>query len=55
MSTKTSDQGYEARRGQLKLYSEMSVKFPDEDFHSFPPLAADEAKHKLIFEKTFDD
>jgi len=40
----------------FKLYSEMSVKFPDEQISTlFRRLAADEAKHKLIFEKLYDD
>ena len=40
----------------FKLYSEMSVKFPDAEISTlFRRLAADEAKHKLIFEKMYDD
>jgi len=40
----------------FKLYSEMSVKFPDAEIATlFRRLAADEAKHKLIFEKLYDD
>ena len=40
----------------FKLYSEMSVKFPDAEVSTlFRRLAADEAKHKLIFEKMYDD
>lgn len=40
----------------FKLYSEMSVKFPDDEIATlFRRLAADEAKHKLIFEKLYDD
>lgn len=40
----------------FKLYSEMSVKFPDSEISTlFRKLASDEAKHKLIFEKLYDD
>lgn len=40
----------------FKLYSELSVKFPDSDLSTlFRKLAADEAKHKLLFEKLYDD
>lgn len=40
----------------FKLYSEMSAKFPDSEISTlFRKLAADEAKHKLIFEKLYDD
>ncbi|MDY0151882.1 MAG: ferritin family protein [Candidatus Cloacimonas sp.] len=40
----------------FKLYSEMSVKFPDPEIATlFRRLAADEAKHKLVFEKLYDD
>ncbi len=40
----------------FKLYSEMSVKFPDVEISTlFRRLAADEAKHKLTFEKLYDD
>jgi rubrerythrin len=40
----------------FKLYSEMSVKFPDAEVATlFRRLAADEAKHKLVFEKLYDD
>jgi len=40
----------------FKLYSEMSVKFPDAEISTlFRRLAADEAKHKLLFEKLYDD
>ena len=40
----------------FRLYSEMSVKFSDEDLSTlFRKLAADEAKHKLYFEKQYDD
>ena len=40
----------------FKLYSEMSAKFPDSEISTlFRKLAADEAKHKLLFEKLYDD
>ncbi len=40
----------------FKLYSEMSLKFPDAEIATlFRRLAADEAKHKLNFEKLYDD
>lgn len=40
----------------FKLYSEMSVKFADEEVSTlFRKLASDEAKHKLHFEKMYDD
>lgn len=40
----------------FKLYSEMSLKFPDAEISTlFRRLAADEAKHKLSFEKLYDD
>ncbi len=40
----------------FKLYSEMSVKFPDSEISTlFRKLASDEAKHKLLFEKLYDD
>jgi rubrerythrin len=40
----------------FRLYSEMSVKFPDSDLSTlFRKLASDEAKHKLLFEKLYDD
>jgi len=40
----------------FKLYTEMSLKFPDEEISTlFRRLAADEAKHKLHFEKLYDD
>lgn len=40
----------------FKLYTEMSLKFPDEDLSTlFRRLASDEAKHKLHFEKLYDD
>ncbi|PKN72636.1 MAG: hypothetical protein CVU50_06990 [Candidatus Cloacimonetes bacterium HGW-Cloacimonetes-3] len=40
----------------FKLYSEMSVKFPDAEISTlFRRLASDEAKHKLLFEKLYDD
>ncbi|HNT52790.1 MAG TPA: ferritin family protein [Candidatus Syntrophosphaera sp.] len=40
----------------FKLYSEMSAKFPDSEIATlFRKLAADEAKHKLIFERLYDD
>ncbi len=40
----------------FKLYSEMSVKFGDSDISTlFRKLAADEAKHKLLFERLYDD
>ena len=40
----------------FKLYSEMSAKFPDSELSTlFRKLAADEAKHKLLFEKLYDD
>ncbi|MBM4402816.1 MAG: ferritin family protein [Candidatus Cloacimonetes bacterium] len=40
----------------VKLYSEMSVKFPDPDLSTlFRRLAAEEARHKLIFEKKYDE
>ncbi len=39
-----------------KLYSEMAVKFPDSELSTlFRKLASDEAKHKLLFEKLYDD
>ncbi len=40
----------------FKLYSEMSVKFPDSELSTlFRKLASDEAKHKLLFERLYDD
>ncbi|MCB5267534.1 MAG: ferritin family protein [Candidatus Cloacimonetes bacterium] len=40
----------------FKLYTEMSLKFPDQELSTlFRRLAADEAKHKLHFEKLYDD
>ncbi|MDD4686657.1 MAG: ferritin family protein [Candidatus Cloacimonetes bacterium] len=40
----------------FKLYTEMSLKFPDEELSTlFRRLASDEAKHKLHFEKLYDD
>ncbi|MDP2172429.1 MAG: ferritin family protein [Candidatus Cloacimonadaceae bacterium] len=40
----------------FKLYSEMSVKFSDGELATlFRKLASDEAKHKLIFEKIYDE
>lgn len=40
----------------FKLYSEMSVKFGDGEIATlFRKLASDEAKHKLIFEKIYDE
>ncbi|MDZ4183141.1 MAG: ferritin family protein [Candidatus Cloacimonadaceae bacterium] len=40
----------------FKLYSEMSVKFGDSELATlFRKLASDEAKHKLIFEKIYDE
>jgi rubrerythrin len=40
----------------FKLYSVMSAKFPDSELSTlFRKLAADEAKHKLLFEKLYDD
>jgi rubrerythrin len=40
----------------FKLYSEMSVKFGNSEVSTlFRKLAADEAKHKLLFEKLYDD
>ena len=40
----------------VKLYTEMSLKFPDAEVSLlFKRLASDEAKHKLIFEKLYDD
>ena len=40
----------------FKLYSEMSVKFPDSEISTlFRKLASDEAKHKLLFERLYDD
>jgi len=40
----------------FKLYTEMSLKFPDVEISTlFRRLAADEAKHKLHFEKLYDD
>ncbi|HRX75913.1 MAG: ferritin family protein [Candidatus Cloacimonetes bacterium] len=40
----------------FKLYTEMSLKFPDQEISTlFRRLAADEAKHKLHFEKLYDD
>lgn len=39
-----------------KLYTEMSLKFPDTEIATlFRRLAADEAKHKLHFERLYDD
>lgn len=40
----------------LKLYTEMSLKFPDSEVSTlFKRLASDEAKHKLHFEQLYDD
>lgn len=40
----------------FKLYSEMSAKFPDSEISTlFRKLASDEAKHKQLFEKLYDD
>ena len=40
----------------FKLYSEMSVKFGDSEIATlFRKLASDEAKHKLIFERYYDE
>ncbi len=40
----------------FKLYTEMSVKFPDGEISTlFRKLASDEAKHKLLFERLYDD
>ena len=40
----------------FKLYSEMSAKFPDSELSTlFRKLASDEAKHKLLFERLYDD
>jgi len=40
----------------VKLYSEMSVKFPDSEISTlFRRLANEEAQHKLIFEKRYDE
>ncbi|MCB5261376.1 MAG: ferritin family protein [Candidatus Cloacimonetes bacterium] len=40
----------------VKLYTEMSLKFPDAETSTlFKRLAADEAKHKLHFERLYDD
>ncbi len=42
--------------GSYKLYSELAAKFADHDIATlFRKLAADEARHKLIFEKLYDD
>jgi rubrerythrin len=39
-----------------KLYTEMSLKFPDQEIQTlFRRLAADEAKHKLHFEELYDE
>lgn len=39
-----------------KLYTEMSLKFPDPELSKlFRQLAADEAKHKLHFEQLYDE
>jgi len=40
----------------FKLYTEMSQKFPDGEISLlFRKLASDEAKHKLLFERLYDD
>jgi rubrerythrin len=40
----------------VKLYTEMSIKFPDSELCVlFKKLASDEAGHKLQFEKLYDD
>ncbi|HOR03754.1 MAG TPA: ferritin family protein [Candidatus Syntrophosphaera sp.] len=40
----------------FKLYSEMSLRFPDSEISTlFRKLASDEAKHKLLFERLYDD
>ncbi|MCB5270294.1 MAG: ferritin family protein [Candidatus Cloacimonetes bacterium] len=40
----------------VKLYTEMSQKFPDSEISTlFRRLASDEAKHKLHFEQLYDD
>ena len=40
----------------FKLYSEMSLRFPDSEISTlFRKLASDEAKHKLPFERLYDD
>ncbi len=40
----------------FKLYTEMSLKFPDSEISRlFKRLASDEAKHKLHFEQLYDD
>lgn len=40
----------------FKLYTEMSAKFPDSEISIlFRKLASDEAKHKLLFERLYDD
>ena len=40
----------------VKLYTEMSLKFPDPELSTlFKRLASDEAKHKLHFEQLYDD
>lgn len=48
--------GMKREEASYKLYSEMSVKFGDSDISTlFRKLAADEAKHKLLFERLYDD
>ncbi len=40
----------------MKLYTDMSRKFPDSDLHIlFSKLASEEAGHKLKFEKLYDE
>lgn len=40
----------------FKLYTEMSMKFPDPEISTlFRRLASDEAKHKLHFEQLYDE
>ncbi len=40
----------------VKLYSDMSIKFPDPEISNlFRRLVAEEAQHKLLFEKRYDE
>ncbi|MCK9556609.1 MAG: ferritin family protein [Candidatus Cloacimonetes bacterium] len=49
-------QAMKREESSFKLYSEMSLKFTDEEISTlFRRLASDEAKHKLHFEILYDE
>ena len=48
--------GMKREEASFKLYTELSVKFGDSELATlFRKLASDEAKHKLFFEKLYDE